>query len=161
MLRLQEEAAQMSGSQRKFNPFDSNWKDFEKNFMRGYRDAFNYDLSWLDGYIQNMISQAIPSSQHFSGFTQNRLRPDVFETHQDMIVRVRIPERANTRKLGVAFNNANKVRISGLGDRDETISLPAAGRYDGSKAFFKDGILEIRIPKELNEAYQDIYIQYM
>lgn len=110
----------MSGSQRKFNPFDSNWKDFEKNFMRGYRDAFNYDLSWLDGYIQNMISQAIPSSQHFSGFTQNRLRPDVFETHQDMIVRVRIPERANTRKLGVAFNNANKVRIypgSGIGMR--------------------------------------------
>lgn len=152
----------MAGPQGRFNPFDANWKDFEKNFMRSHKDVFNHDLSWLDGYIQDMVSQAMPTSGNKkTGFGQTRLHSDVFDTHHFMIVRTHIPERVNIRKLKVAFNNANQVRISGVGEEDETISLPAAGRYDGSKAIFKDDILEIRIPKESNEQYQEIYIQYL
>lgn len=151
----------MSRYKGKSNPFDANWEDFEKNFMQSHKDIFNHDLSWLDDYIQSMVSQVLPGSNHINQSGHTRLQPDVFDTHHHIIVRAKIPERVNTRKLKVAFNNANQIRISGMGDKDETVSLPAPGRHDGSKAIFKDDILEIRIPKETNEHYQDIHIQYL
>lgn len=150
----------MPDSQNKFGPFDMNWKDLGEQFMSPHKDAYNQDFSWIGDYVQDMLSQVLPDEAVHNSYVPSRLRPDVIDTHQYIIIRAKVPARVNTRKLKVFFN-ANQVRLTGLGEEEEVVQLPASGRFEGSKAILKDDILEIRIPKELNEHYQEIHIQYL
>lgn len=150
----------MSGSQNKFNPFDVNWKEFGKQFAASHQDARNQDLSWIEEYVQDILSQVLSDGGIHNSDMSSIRRPNVMNTHQYIIVRIPVPKRANTRKLKVLFN-ANQICLSGLGEEDQVIPLPSPGRYDGSKALFKDNILEIRIPKEINETYQEVNIQFV
>lgn len=150
----------MSGARGKFNPFEMNWKDFEKQFNATHTGPQNSDLTWIEDYVKEMLAQVLPGGATQPPSVPSRMRPDVIDTHHCLIVRANVPERANLRKLKVFFH-ANRLRISGLSDEEVIVPLPALGRYEGSKAIFKDDVLEIRIPKELNETHQEISIQFL
>lgn len=149
----------MGGSHGKFDPFDIDWDDFRDHFMHHHRPKAHQNTPWIDEYIQDILSQILPFNPKSSA-RRTRIKPDIFETHHSVIVRLRIPEGVNVKRLRL-FLSTNQVCISGLHEREEVISLPALCRYSGCKAQLKDDILEIRIAKELNEPYREIDIQYL
>lgn len=152
----------MPDSRGKFNPFDTNWKEFGKQFMSSYEETDNQEFSWIEDYVRDILSQVLPDEvmQNSSMSMPSRPHPSVFDTHHDTIVRVKVPEHTSAQELKVFFNTS-QLRILGLEEKEKVIPLPTPGRFDGSKAVFKDNILEIRIPKELNELYQEVNIQYL
>lgn len=151
---------EMTGPQDQFNPFGPNWNDFRKHFDPSQKGIPNQDSSWIEDYVKGVLSQVLPDDTIQNHSIPIRLRPDVIDTHHYIIVRAKIPEHANTRNMKVFFNTG-QVRLSGLTEKEEVVSLPSPGRYNGSKAIFKDDILEIRIPKELNEPDREITIQFL
>jgi HSP20 family molecular chaperone IbpA len=151
---------------RKFNPFQMDWQSFQnnfkgKNFTDGPHEAVlaNKDFSWLEDYIQGILSQALPQSSEEIA-KKSVLQSEVFETHDYMIAKIKIPNQINPRKIKILFA-INQIRLEGLPEnRKPILQLPAHGRFQGSKAVFKDDILEIRIPKETNENFKQINVQF-
>jgi HSP20 family molecular chaperone IbpA len=175
----------MSDSRDQFKPFEFNWNDVVNRVTK------HQDFSWLDKFVEGTISKALPNHQFpfnmakgglksldkymdqiFSqampnangqplfNSGQDSVKSEVFETHHWMFVRIKVPNRAIASKLRISLG-VNQVRVSGLTKEIETIGLPATARLEGARAIYKDGILEIRIPKDLNEQFHEVNIQFL
>lgn len=125
-------------------------------------------------------SLAVPLSQYFSNPTysnprretiireddgheaSNRLDPQLFEIHGFVIVRVAVPEDIDEKdiKLSIA---ASHITIKGdPSGNDHIIPLPPGTKKEGAVAAFKDRILEIKIPREVEEeASNEITVDYL
>ncbi|HET7657089.1 MAG TPA: Hsp20/alpha crystallin family protein [Bacillales bacterium] len=143
-----------------FNPWD-----FFAQKGNKFPEKWNSpDLSWVSEYINDIMKQALPT-QFQTGQTENResretsdVTSDVFETHHFMITRVEVPDDIFPENIKVMFH-INELYIEGISPQPLHIKLPSNGLYKGSKAHFKDHILEIRIPKRGKGREQEIPIQ--
>lgn len=129
------------------------------------------DLSWIDGYIKNLMANAIPNhngntngmnngmnNHHYS---MNTLKANVFETHDYMIARILIPEDIYYNNVRVWFDT-NQLIISGLpNNKTQRVMLPLNGKYTGAQGYFKDNYLEVRIPKETEKHAREIEVKYV
>jgi hypothetical protein len=140
-----------------FNPFDFNWESFEKNFGikmppigRGQNSA---NPNWVENYVQDILSQVMPSQMmQPQQRRQSGLNEQVFETHDFVVARVPIPESADPYNVRVFLINNHTLRIEGLeGVPNHSIQLPVSVRPNGTKASYKNRVLEIRMPKESGE----------
>jgi HSP20 family molecular chaperone IbpA len=156
----------VSDSTKDFDPFNFDWDDFKDQFSgkRSNKESkefsgSNLDLGWLENYIQGALTKAMPDQA--GDITKGqKLRHQVFETHDYMISRVAIPDEIDEMNLKV-FIDTNRLILTGLPDnKTYTIQLPMNGRYAGSKATAKDQILEIRVPKESHRNYREIDINF-
>lgn len=143
-----------------FNP----WDFFGQNANKIPDNWSNPDMSWVQDYINDIMKQAMPG-QFNEGQSSDRSHtpkqsssPEVFETHHYMIARIKVPEDIYPENVKVMFHT-NELNIEGIQSRPLQVKLPGNGLYKGSKAFYKDHILEIRIPKRSKERYQEIPIQ--
>lgn len=151
---------------KQFNP----WEFFGQNGSDSPGDWSNPDMSWVKDYVSDVMKQAFPgqfSEGEFRGGgggsesksrRSKNLSSDVFETHHFIITRIDVPEDIVPENIKVMFNT-NELKIEGVDSRPQVIRLPANGLYKGSKALYKDHVLEIRIPKRSKEQYQEIPIQ--
>ncbi|HET7578928.1 MAG TPA: Hsp20/alpha crystallin family protein [Bacillales bacterium] len=125
-------------------------------------DWTNPDMSWVKDYVNDVMKQAFPGQ--FSGKQQgsrssgSNISSDVFETHHFIIARIDVPEDILPENIRVMFH-ANELRLEGVESEPKVIRLPGNGLYKGSKALYKDHVLEIRIPKKSREPFQEIPIQ--
>jgi len=147
---------------------------------------FNNDMSKLfqqmnpqdmEKNIQNMIAQFMPKewqgmfdhndmlSRAASIFPQNsqqsnnpsppNLQANVFETFDDVYVRIPIEEEM-VQKIKI-FHTSNQLIIENSTDGNrETITLPALVKKKGTAAQYKDGILEVKMPKSVDLQYTEI-----
>jgi HSP20 family molecular chaperone IbpA len=153
----------MNESEGKFNPFQMNWDDFQNQFKgNSFSDApygailGNKDFSWVEEYVQGILSQAMPKPSEEVGKKSN-LQSEVFETHDYMIVKAKVPHM-DPRNIKILLY-ANQLRLNGLPDQGTgVIQLPSFGRLHGCKAVFKKNTLEIRIPKDTNDNFKEIRI---
>lgn len=148
-----------------FNP----WEFFGQNGngMPG-GDWQNPDMTWVKDYVQDVMKQAFPGQFGEGEFRGNsgsgsrrgksNLSTDVFETHHFIITRINVPEDILAENIRVMFHT-NELKIEGVDSEPQIVRLPANGLYKGSKAMFKDNVLEIRIPKRSREQFQEIPIQ--
>ncbi|KAB2338155.1 Hsp20/alpha crystallin family protein [Cytobacillus depressus] len=134
----------------------------------------------IDKYVQNMMSQMLPEQmkgmqgtmnpQSFmSGFqnaekqntqsSSSTLRSSVFETHGDVFVRIPIKDEEWLKNMKI-YHTSNQMMIEHIPENDDkhTIILPALVKKKGATAFYKDGMLEMKIPKNVDMQYSEIDI---
>jgi hypothetical protein len=134
------------------------WTDqdsfFGKKFPFGDVNALEkFDLSSINAYVQNVLSN-VPHSGAL-------LSPETFETHHWVIVQIKLPKKVHPKNLRV-FINARNIKIKGQDEGDEQlIKLPCSVVPAESKAQFKQGILEIKMPKvKYKEHFHEVFIQF-
>ncbi|MBS4173131.1 Hsp20/alpha crystallin family protein [Bacillus sp. FJAT-49736] len=147
---------------------------------------FNNDMSKMlqqfnpkdmEKSVQDMISQFMPKqwqgsfdhndmlSRAASLFPQNNqqsnnppptsIHPNVFETFDDVYVRIPISEDM-IQKIKI-YHTSNQLIIENTSDGNrETFTLPALVRKKGTTAQYKDGILEIKMPRSADLQYTEI-----
>lgn len=141
-----------------FNP----WEFFQEAMRQGggnsQTDWGNQDLSWIADYVNDMMQQSFPGQYYGGSFSSTRLKQEVFETHDFIIARIEVPEDIDPEHLKVYFLT-NELKVEGVDSETQRIQLPRNGLYKGSKAIYKEGILEIKIPKRARERFQEIPVQ--
>lgn len=160
-------------------PFNQNLKDiFNQNgFPKG-----------IDSYIQNVIEKSmqqfapnLPFNDEqfnkafnlFQNQNQNEKRSQetpeekkeplnyhVFETHDDVFLQIPISNKEQLKNLKI-YHTSNKSIIEGIPTRDDKheIILPAIVKKKGAKATYRDGMLEIKIPKNIDIQFTEIDVQ--
>ncbi|WP_100330666.1 Hsp20/alpha crystallin family protein [Bacillus xiapuensis] len=152
-------------------PFSSNkeWQKWVNQFNDGE----------IERYVQDVLAKTLPDSlqahqKHFD-FLKNapfspaqdqEVIPDnspppihisVFETHEDVYVKIPLQDPAALSSLKI-YHTSNQTILEGLpGTEDKKIViLPAVVKKKGATANFKDGILQLKIPKEIDLQYSEI-----
>ncbi|MCP3738978.1 Hsp20/alpha crystallin family protein [Rossellomorea sp. BNER] len=139
----------------------------------------------IDQYVQGMMKQMIPkewqgimnpqemmkngssfmgdmnsSAGGNSGENQKQpaqIQANVFETFEDVFIRIKLPSEELATQMRV-FHTSNQAIIENipeLGER-QVITLPSLVKKKGSTAQYKDGILEIKIPKSVDMQYTEV-----
>jgi len=109
------------------------------------------DLSSLHNYVQNAISRV--------SMGEPALISEVFETHQYAIAKIKISKKLYSNQLRV-FVNYNQIKLEGLtGYKAQIINLPCHVEASNCKAIYRQGILEIKLPKvKYKNYYHEVFI---
>jgi HSP20 family molecular chaperone IbpA len=110
----------------------------------------NFDLSSIQSYVQNVLSQVTTGDAMLSA--------EIFETHQSVIAKIKIPSQLQPKDLRV-WVNANHIKIEKSPEgKEQILNLPCSVDPNGKKAIYKKGILQIRIPKVKNkDRYHEVF----
>ncbi|MEK4030449.1 Hsp20/alpha crystallin family protein [Pseudobacillus sp. FSL P4-0506] len=135
----------------------------------------------VEKYVQNVLSSSLPSSwqtnekmQDFRKDEDNysyrssssaeapSLREAVFETHEAVYVKISIPDPSIFDHLKI-FHTSNQTILEGLPapHNKKVIILPAIVKKKGAAANYKDGILQIMLPKEVDFQYTEIDVRHL
>jgi HSP20 family molecular chaperone IbpA len=126
----------------------------------------------INQYVENIMGQMIPNQMQgmmnpkdmMKGFNNQANQPtpssfpsSVFETHDFVFVRVPIKEE-RWRKDMRLYHTSNQMIIEHIPEHNDkhTITLPALVKKKGTTATIKDGILEVKIPKNVDMQYSEI-----
>jgi HSP20 family molecular chaperone IbpA len=141
------------------NPLD--WREFEaymkKQFsgwpIENWEKQIERQQEWARQYMQKMIAKWMPD------FRPNPLAWldfNIFETHRNIIVRVHVPSGLSHDQLKFAVS-PRALRVS-MQEHSETIVLGANVIPERSKAEYKQGCWEIRMPKaQKREKFHPIF----
>ncbi|CAG7621703.1 Hsp20/alpha crystallin family protein [Paenibacillus allorhizosphaerae] len=149
--------------------FDMNWKNFEQFFggklpfpgmLNGSGTSGDDQMAWVEGYVRDVLKQAIPNFN--PTMLKHHFQTELFETHNNVIVKVHIPDRAQARKIR-ALISANQIRLEGLPEKSaQTIRLASPVAPDSCKAVYKNGIMQFHMRKQsADETYYEIDVRYM
>ncbi|MNI17099.1 hypothetical protein D3C73_704570 [compost metagenome] len=122
--------------------------------------AFLDNMSWVDGYVQEMLKKAMPTAD--TSITSRNENPiEVFETHEHVIAQIRLPKDEDPRALQV-FIKSNQIKLTGFLDgTPRIVKLPAAVLPKTATARYKQRSLQIQIRKRgLKDSYHEVYIRY-
>ncbi|MEH7416687.1 Hsp20/alpha crystallin family protein [Neobacillus drentensis] len=126
----------------------------------------------INNYVQDLIGKMMPNmgdmmnrQDLFSGFqspetkqkSANVLNSSAFETHDYVFVRIPIRNEEWLNQLRL-YHTSNQLIVEHIPEQEDsnTITLPAIVKRKGSTANYKDGILEIKIPKNIDMQYSQI-----
>ncbi|MGJ7909547.1 Hsp20/alpha crystallin family protein [Neobacillus sp. LXY-1] len=128
----------------------------------------------IDKYVQDIIGKVMPNNMGgmmnpqdmFSNFTSSTaqrssqtetLNSSAFETHDYVFVRIPLKDEEWVKKLRL-YHTSNQLIIERVPEDDDkhTITLPAIVKKKGAIANYKDGILEIKIPKNVDMQFSQI-----
>ncbi|WP_160721123.1 Hsp20/alpha crystallin family protein [Bacillus sp. USDA818B3_A] len=139
-------------------------KDMKESLQKMKPDEIN-------NYVQDLIGKMMPNmgdmmnrQDLFNGFQKseskhqsNILNSSTFETHDYVFVRIPIRNEEWLNQLRLYYTS-NQLIIEHIPDREDsnTITLPAIVKRKGATANFKDGVLEIKIPKNIDMQYSQI-----
>lgn len=128
----------------------------------------------IDKYVQDIIGKVLPGNmkgmmnpqEMFSGFGPQSstsqpgtgaLNSSAFETHDYVFVRIPIKDEDWIKKLRL-YHTSNQLILENIpepGDK-HTITLPAIVKKKGAAANYKDGTLEVKIPKNIDMQFSQI-----
>jgi HSP20 family protein len=137
------------------DPFFNNKFPFnEANALKGLE---SFDLSSINNYVQNAILHAMPGD--ITKYPD--IHPDIFETHHFVIVKLKLPKKLNPNNIRV-FIQANHIKLEGwTNEKEHMIKLPCSVLSSKSNALFKQGVLEIKMPKiKFRDRYQEVFIRF-
>jgi HSP20 family molecular chaperone IbpA len=129
----------------------------------------------IDKYVQDIMEKMMPGSMRgmmnpqdiFNNFQQplatqaapstGAMHSTAFETHDFVFVRIPIKNDEWLKKLQI-YHTSNQLIIEHIPENDDkhTIVLPAIVRKKGAVANYKEGMLEIRIPKNVDMQFSQI-----
>ncbi|MDP4083589.1 MAG: Hsp20/alpha crystallin family protein [Bacillota bacterium] len=144
-------------------------KDMKENLQKLKPDE-------IDKYVQGIMEKMMPGSMRgmmnpmdiMNTFqtplnTQSQttttgiLNSTAFETHDFVYIRIPIKNEDWLKKLKI-YHTSNQLIVEHIPEYDDkhTITLPAIVKKKGSAANYKDGMLEVRIPKNVDMQYSQI-----
>ncbi len=128
----------------------------------------------INKYVQDLIGNIMPGNMQsilnpqemFNGFqssaSQQRaatgaLHSSAFETHDYVFVRIPIKNEDWIKQIRI-YHTSNKLIVEHVPQEEDKhdITLPAIVKKKGATANFKDGILEVKIPKNIDMQYSQI-----
>ncbi|WP_245638899.1 Hsp20/alpha crystallin family protein [Priestia koreensis] len=143
-----------------------------KKQMEGFTNGMN--TKDIDQYVQQILSSTMGNSfpdfmkgnDFFKqaqqgnktgpttsmGGTSSRMETHVFETLDECIIQVKIPDKSMLQSLRV-YHTPHTCILEGYeGENEfrEEISLPCSVKRKGTKAIYRSGVLEIKMPKYTN-----------
>ena len=131
--------------------------------FRPLEDSFSSRRPFLTDDVDNFAERFFPNTAGTDGFSSPNI--DLYDDKEDLVVRAEIPG-ANEKDIDVSLEdgilsikgerkleNEDKkdsyYRIErSYGSFSRSFRLPVKVKTNDAKASYKDGILEIRIPKE-------------
>ena len=125
-------------------------------------DQFDFDQDWVGRYAQKAIKQFFSNSTNpqIKELLPNSLMNinyNLFETHRSIFVRIRLPNKTSPKAVKLSVNS-RRLKIS-LNGKSEVVLLPHDVDADQCTATFKDGILELRLPKsEDGDPYRRVQV---
>jgi HSP20 family molecular chaperone IbpA len=139
----------------------------------------------IEKHVQTMLSQVMPDQwqglfsqeglmKNASSLFQQQPQPDqqtqdsrtvqpqtietaVFETFDDIFVRVPLKEEAWAKQIRI-FHTSNQAILENIPSQGErqVITLPCLVKKKGTTAQYRDGILEIKMPKNTDMQYTEV-----
>jgi hypothetical protein len=143
------------------------WENFEKLFgqkfpLKENGQSMLDNMAWVENYIQDILKKAMPKlgAGLTSAFGESS-QFEVFETHDHVIVQVKLHKEENPRAIQV-FVKSNQVKLTGLlKEGTKFIKLPFLVAPRTARARYKPRTLQIQIRKRgSKENYQEAYIRF-
>lgn len=151
---------------------DQEYKDMaelKKKFVRMKKE--------MDSFMKEIVSTYSDTTDMPLGAVAQDIKVDIAENDKEYTVRADMPGMSKDR-IDVTLENERFLRISGtretvikeespgmvrqersLGKVERMIELPGAGTVDGIKAEYKDGVLQITIPKRKPDAEKKVKVK--
>ncbi|MEH7158698.1 Hsp20/alpha crystallin family protein [Neobacillus drentensis] len=128
----------------------------------------------INNYVQDVLGKIMPGNMKagmnpmdmFQGFqpmgsppvsTSDKLDSTAFETHDFVYVRMFIKKEEWVKHLRI-YHTTNQLIVEHIPQREDkhTITLPAIVKKKGASATLKDGVLEVKLPKNIDMQYSEI-----
>jgi len=141
----------------------TDWKDFQKSLFEQIPFAGgDWQGKGIEGFVKKTIEQFMPKSlplqAGLKGFLTKTLDYEVFETHRSIFVRCKLPDDSSPDDVRF-YANRRKLRVEYNGHTEE-IPLPGDVNSSRTIARYRDGVLEIRMPKLVDaEPFKEIFIR--
>ncbi|MDF2716748.1 MAG: HSP20-like chaperone protein [Paenibacillus sp.] len=144
-----------------FGGFD--WKSFEQFFGGKFPLASNDSLkdpSWVDHVVKDVMKQAFTNSVDMNMLNKH-YRTEVFETHNNVVVKIHIPDKEQARNLN-ALVGINQIKLERLPDnRSQVVKLPTHIVPESCKAVYKKGVLQMQIRKvKISERMHEVNVRH-
>ncbi|MGR3764615.1 Hsp20/alpha crystallin family protein [Rossellomorea sp. NS-SX7] len=130
----------------------------KKMFPGGWSNMMNPTeaMKGHQPFIHPMSNE--PNHQESKASTPaNSIPVNIFETFEDVYIRLKIPDEEWMKQMKI-FHTSNQAIIENIpehGDR-QVLTLPSLVKRKGAIAQFRDGILELKIPKSIDIQYTEI-----
>jgi HSP20 family molecular chaperone IbpA len=130
----------------------------KKMFPGGWNSMMNPNDS-MKGH-QPFIHPASeePNHKDSQAYTpSNSIPVNIFETFEDVYIRMKIPNDEWMKQMRI-YHTSNQAIIENIpehGDR-QVLTLPSLVKKKGAIAQFRDGILELKIPRSIDMQYTEI-----
>lgn len=151
-------------SPNKTNPLDWMNEDpfFKKKLnLKTIEDQWKLDPNQIDGYVEKIIREATAATSSSFMNESPSLRYEHVDTHNYLITKIRIPSGVHPESIWAQINRT-QIKLTGLGkDHKEIITLPLPVNPDQSRASYKQGSLQFRMPKMTPGKFKDINIRYL
>jgi len=127
----------------------------------------------IDTYVQDLMGKIMPTNMRgmmnpqelFSNFQPTAphqpqaslLNSTAFETHDFVFVRIPFKQEAWIKQIRI-YHTTNQLIVEHIPEQDDkhTITLPAIVKKKGATANYKDGMLEVKIPKNVDMQFSEI-----
>lgn len=151
--------------------FPWNYFPFKKDSQNGFNpnniEQYVNDIvgKVFPEHLQDMLNQEDdtdhrnPKTSKKPNNKPGKLDYSVFDTHEFVFVRIKIEDKDWVNRMKV-FYTSNQIIIEHIpktGNK-HTITLPALVRRKGATAYYRDDMLEVKIPKREDLQYSEIDI---
>ncbi|WP_175991391.1 Hsp20/alpha crystallin family protein [Bacillus sp. Marseille-Q1617] len=132
----------------------------KKMFPGGWNNMMNpaETMKGHQPFIHPMSNEPNHHHQDSKGSSPSHSIPvNIFETFEDVYIRLKIPNDEWMKQLKI-YHTSNQAIIENIpehGDR-QVLTLPSLVKRKGAVAQFRDGILELKIPKSIDMQYTEI-----
>jgi HSP20 family molecular chaperone IbpA len=142
------------------NEMDSYIQGMMKKMFPGGWDGMmnpNDMMSGAQSFMNPMGKQEQKSQRGQSSPASNSISANVFESFEDIYIRFQVPSEEWMKQLKI-FHTSNQAIIENIPEQGErqVITLPCLVKKKGAVAQYKDGILELKIPKSIDMQYTEI-----
>ena len=124
-----------------------NWSDLEK-WLESQKLPEGFEMlrepGWVEQFVRNMMSRSIPESEEAF---HNEINVAVTESDQFVHLSFMPPPGCQIRRLRIKARE-DAVRISGFPNgASKEVSMPALIRAKECRAYYKEGIVRIKLRK--------------
>jgi HSP20 family molecular chaperone IbpA len=131
----------------------------KKMFPGGWESMMNPNdmMNGTQSFTNPMGNNGNNNNHEEAPRSSSAIPTTVFETFEDIYIRFHVPSEEWMKHLKI-FHTSNQAiieNIPGNGER-QVITLPCLVKKKGAVAQYKEGILELKIPKSIDMQYTEI-----
>ncbi|MBA4544234.1 hypothetical protein H1164_15365 [Thermoactinomyces daqus] len=145
------------------NIWGFHWEEMNRMFQEASggtgRSLFSVDFNWMEEIIKTSLDKAFSENHDLQKSYSIPKQYHISEQNDKMVVQVPTPENTDVKDIRL-FLDVNRLMITGINEDKELITLPVRGDCEGSEAHYKNGMLEIYIPKDKRNNFTEIMIQH-
>jgi hypothetical protein len=120
---------------------------------------------WVQNIVRDALFQTLPGGGPgrrigTAGVSASKISTEVFETHRQVIAKIKLSRKENPRALQVLVRS-DRIKLLGLpGGEPVYIPLPSPVVASSARARFREGVLEVYALKRKKGVYVDTYVEY-